>query len=144
MLIVRFRQTFRERASEWVVSFILCFWGFTVLQSVGLFDRPFYAPLSHAAPQSVWGWGAFMIGLLRLVVLFINGAWWRTPMFRQIGAGFGMMVWIMLMMGALSIEWRSPAIAAYLGLFALDALNLSFASRDAANSTRGSRAHGSE
>jgi hypothetical protein len=141
VLIVRFRQTFRERASEWVLSIILAFWGFTVVQAPGLFERPFYAALAHAGPQWIWGWSAFFVGLLRLLVLFINGAWRRTPMFRQCGAAGGMLVWIMLMMGSLSIEWRSPAIATYLGLFMLDALNLSFASRDAVTS-RESIAHG--
>lgn len=133
MLIVRFRQTFRERSCEWVLRLILAMWGYSVIQSPGLFDRPYYAGLASAAPQMVWGWASFSIGMLGMVVLFINGAWTRTPMLRQVAAGFGMIIWVMLMMGALSVEWRSPAFATYCGLFLLDALNMSYAARDGAN-----------
>ncbi len=145
MLIVRFRETFRERATEWVVSTVLAGWGFTVMQSPGLFDRPFYAPLAAVGNEQSWGWLAFLIGMARLTFLFINGAWHRTPMLRQLGCAVGMIVWVMLAMGSLSVGWRSPSIATYLGLFFLDALSLSFAARDGALvSARHGVAHGSD
>lgn len=136
MLIVRFRQTFRERSTEWVLAGMLTGWGFIVAQSPDVFDRPFYAPLGRIAPPIVWGVSALLIGLMRLAVLFINGAWWRTPFFRQIGCVFGLAVWSGLCMGALSVEWRSPGVGVYAGLFFLDALALSFAARDGANVSR--------
>lgn len=143
MLIVRFRQTFRERSTEWVLSAMLALWGlFLFNSSPDLFNRPFYAPLAAVGVRGSWAAFATIIGSLRLVVLFINGAWRRTPMLRQIGAGCGMVVWIMLMMGTLSIDWRTPAVATYLGLFVLDALSLSYAARDAALVSQRVAGHG--
>lgn len=142
MLIVRFRHSFRERFAEWALSMMLASWGFTVLGSPGLFERPFYGALVNIAPQGAWGTLALLIGIGRLVVLFINGAWRQSPLFRQVGAVFGMLVWVMLTMGALSLGWRSPSVAIYLGLFTLDAFNMSFAARDAAISQRGGAGNG--
>lgn len=130
MLIVRFRQTFRERAMEWLVSAGLTGWGLIVIESPGLFARPYFAALAQIWPQWAWGWAAFMIGLMRLAVLFINGAWRRTPMFRQIGCGFGLLVWSCLLFGALSVDYRAPGAATYATLFLMDAVSLSFAAAD--------------
>lgn len=130
MLIVRFRDTFRERMPEWGTSVAQTIWGLIVLQPQPLFNRPFFAPLARIAPEEAWGWASFLIGLMSLVVLFINGAWWRTPLFRQFGCGFRIALWGGLCWGALSVEWGSPAIAYLSLLFIMDTVSLSFAASD--------------
>ena len=130
MLIVRFRETFRERMPEWGTSFAQTVWGVIILQPPALFDRPFFAPLARIASEAAWGWASFSIGIMSLVVLFINGAWYRTPFFRQIGCGFRIALWGGLCWGALSVEWGSPAIAYLSLLFFMDLVSLSFAATD--------------
>lgn len=130
MLVLRFRQTFRERCAEWVMALILMGWGLQVLQPFPLFNRPFFALLASVGPEWAWGWAAFMIGIGRLIFLFINGAWRASPGLRQLGCIFGMMVWLALGIGGLSIDYGSPSWAPYFGLFVLDALSLSFAAQD--------------
>lgn len=130
MLIVRFRQTFRERAMEWLVSAGLTGWGLIVIESPRLFDLPYFDALRQIMGQQAWGWLAFLIGTMRLVVLFINGAWRRTPMFRQLGAIFGLLVWSCLLFGALSLNYHAPGASTYATLFLMDAVSLSFAAAD--------------
>ena len=131
MLIVRFRETFRERMPEWGCAAAQTVWGLIVLQPEPLFNRPFFAPLARIASEEAWGWSAFLIGIMSLTVLLINGAWWRTPVFRQIGCIFRIALWAGLAVGALSVEWGSPAIAYLALLFVMDTASLSFAAQDA-------------
>lgn len=131
MILVRFARTFRERAPEWVLAFIMTGWGGTLLLPGSTFDRPFFRPLAAMAPETVWGITVFLAGLVRLAALFINGSRQETPLVRQVCSFVGMVIWAMLTAGALSVEWRSPAIFNYAGLFALEAIMFSYAGRDA-------------
>lgn len=125
------------------MAVILMAWGWQVLQPYPLFSRPFFHLLASVAPEGVWGWSAFLIGLGRIIVLFINGAWRRSPALRQIGCGFGLMLWLALAMGAASLDYGSPGWAPYAGLFALDVLSLGFAAQDGRRyRTVGATGHG--
>lgn len=130
MLIVRFRETFRERQMEWALTAGSTGWGAIILQPAAAFERPFYAPLARIAPECVWGWSMFMVGVLGLVVLFINGAWRRTPFFRQIASVSRMVAWSGLMFGTLSVDWQSAASAIYGMILAMEAMALSNATAD--------------
>lgn len=122
----RLAETFKERFVEWGLAGALLVWGNMVFRSPGLFDRPFYQPLESVAPQLWWAIGAQLIGLMSVLVLAINGAWQRTPMFRMAGCAFRLILWAGLCLGARG----SPGIA-YLGLlFALDTVCLLLAARD--------------
>jgi hypothetical protein len=130
MLIVRFRQSFRERAMEWSTAAGLLGWGLILSMPEPRFERPFYQPLEHIMPEHVWAMISTVIGVMSLTALFINGAWRRTPFLRQIGCIFRMFVWGGLFWGAMSVEWRSPGAAIYAMLFLMDAISLSFAAGD--------------
>lgn len=143
MLVVRFARTFRERAPEWVLAFIMTGWGGTLLMPGSTFQRPFFQPLAAMAPELAWGIIVFLSGIVRLAALFINGSRHETPLVRQICSFVGMIVWSFLTAGALSVEWRSPAIFNYAGLFALEAIMFSYAGRDAGRNLAKVAAHGS-
>lgn len=134
MILVRFARTFRERAPEWVLAFIQSGWGATLLLPGDTFDRPFFRPLAAIASEGAWGAAVFAAGIIRLAALYINGSRRETPFVRQMCSLVGMLIWAMLTMGAMTAEWRSPAVFNYLGLFALEAIMFSYAGRDAGRS----------
>lgn len=142
MILVRFRRTFRERAPEWVLAFILWGWGCTLLLPGNSFDRPFFKPLAAVAPENVWGSITAIIGMIRIAALYVNGSRQETPRIRQIGSFFGMTIWSFLLWGALSVTWASPAIFTYAGLFALETIMFSYSGADALRVACKASAHG--
>lgn len=142
MILVRFARTFRERAPEWALAFIQAGWGSVLLMPGEAFDRPFFAPLAAVAGQATWGAIVVFTGLARLCALFINGSMRQTPLVRQACSLVSMFFWAMLTMGCLSLEWRSPAIFTYAGLFVLEAIMFQYAGRDAARNLAKLAAHG--
>jgi hypothetical protein len=132
MLIVRFRQTFRERAPEWVMAYVQAGWGATLLLPGDPFSRPYFQTIATIASAQAWGWSLMGIGLVRLAALYVNGSRKETPTVRQVGCFFGMLIWAFLLMGGLAAPFRSPSIFTYSGLFLLEAIMFSYASRDAA------------
>jgi hypothetical protein len=132
MILVRFARTFRERAPEWVLAFILAGWGGVLLLPGDSFARPFVRPLATVAPETTWGAITFAMGIVRIGALYINGSRKETPRVRQIGSFLGMIVWSFLLWGGLSVDWLSPSIFTYSGLFALEAIMFSYSAADAA------------
>lgn len=139
MILVRLQRSFAERRAEWVLSGISTGWGVILLQPGETFNRPFYGPMAAMAPENVWGWAMFLVGSLRLVALYINGARTETPRARQIGCMFSMFIWALITAGTLSVEWRTPAIMTYGGLFVLEALSFKAAGDDASRALRRTR-----
>lgn len=131
MLIVRLKQHFRERQMEWALAGMATGWGAILISSPETFDRPFYAPLRRMAGAGMWGWSMFLLGLMGLTVLFINGAWRRTPFFRQISSCGRMFAWSGLLFGCLSIEWQTPAAMVYAMILLMEGMALSNATADA-------------
>lgn len=132
MMLVRFKQTYRERAIEWWLSSGLAFWGLLVIASPQLFTwQPFFHPLLTITSQTVWGISALIVGLLRLTFLVINGAWRPSAHIRAIGCVFGCLVWGVLAMATLQLAWITPTFALYAILFVLDLQSLWFSAGDA-------------
>lgn len=142
MLIVRLKQHFRERQMEWALAAMATGWGAILINSPGTFARPFYAPLRRMAPVEAWGWGMFMLGLLGVVVLFINGAWRRTPLFRQLSSAGRMFAWAGLFFGCLSVEWQTPAAVVYGMILAMEGMAMSNATADGQRSKSGVQVNG--
>ena len=142
MILVRFARTFRERAPEWVLAFIQAGWGGTLLLPGNTFDRPFFRPLAAIGSEATWGGIVFLAGVVRLGALYVNGSRRETPIVRQCCSLVAMLIWAMLTMGAMTAEWRSPAVFNYLGLFALEAIMFSYAGRDAARNLAKAMADG--
>ncbi len=130
MLVVRLQQHFRERQVDWSLAAMATGWGAIAISSPITFDRPFYIPLKRMFEPWVWGWGMFGLGLMGLVVLFINGAWRRTPALRQISSGGRMLAWSGMLFGALSVEWQSPGAVVYAVILAMEAMAFSNATAD--------------
>ena len=74
------RQTFAVRASEWALALMLLNWSVVLSASPNLFTaNSSYAPMAAVMDQETWVLVCFVAGAGRLLVLFINGSWRRTP-----------------------------------------------------------------
>lgn len=130
------RETWRERAMEWLCAAGQTAWGLIVIRAPESISRPYFQALTKISagmglPDVFWGWAAFLNGLiLGLVVLFINGSWRRTPLLRQLGATFRLLVWACLLFGALSVGHASPSSAIAAMLFLMEANSIAFAAAD--------------
>lgn len=131
MLIVRFSETFQSRYAEWAMGTGMTLFGFLMIGNDEAFSQPFYAVMrmvfGHA---NTLGWIVFLFGIARLVVLFINGAWRRTPLLRIIGCWSGMLLCSFLMVSTLALDRVTPTVAFWVILFMLDATSMKFATND--------------
>lgn len=85
----------RTRAVEWLLATLLFLWGWQLVQpNIGYFDQPVYAIMASIATEAHWGVAAVIVSTFRLVALFINGWWKRTPVVRFLGAVAGGMFWL--------------------------------------------------
>jgi len=132
MLVVRFRETFRERMPEWALATGMLGWGLLALAADGLFHKqPFFTPLLDLMTQTEWGILALVVGIIRLTFLVINGAWRPSAHIRAVGCVMGTMLWGSMFMCALSLDWLTPTTALYSILLGLDLMSLWFSAGDA-------------
>ena len=114
MIIVEMRKHFEQRAIEWWSAGAMASWGFMVL----LFPNMFILnPACHAlltfAPQNVWGLAAMIAGSVRLVALFINGMWYRTPAIRWLTTMVSIFIWFCITAAFVSSPIINMGIAVY-------------------------------
>lgn len=118
------QQTFAARAGEWALAIITFNIGFVFLYNETLFvDNPTrWSELTAWASQSTWGYIAMGLGTLRLIVLIINGSYWRTPHLRTFFAFLSCFFWWWLVSGLLGN--LSVAAAVMPVLLGFDAYNV--------------------
>lgn len=106
-----------DRGLEWLFAALMVLWGLYVLAPLDTFRGAQYALMASIAPESVWGAFSLSLGFVRLVALWINGAWRRTPAIRVASSILGVMWWSAL--GFLLVAGPEHAVPAgvvyYLG-----------------------------
>jgi hypothetical protein len=90
--------------------------------------------MAELAAQEVWGWTAVLIGLLRMLFLFINGTWRRSAHLRATGSALSAIFWAAVFGSYLTLGNVIPNLATIGILLALDIYSLWFASEDAKRS----------
>src|SRR4051812_35457177 len=94
------RQTFPVRKSEWTAAFVTFGISIVLLLNDDLFEQSAgYDAMARVAPQWLWQWMLFAVGLGRLAVLGINGAYWRTPHLRALAAFVSCFTWWQIFAG---------------------------------------------
>lgn len=99
-----------ERDVEWEHAVLQACWGAFLLIPADTFAGAQYALLAQLAPEPAWGLSGFLLGLVRITALAVNGRWRRTPAFRLAGSIIGISWWLVL--GALLVlgpEHHVPA-----------------------------------
>jgi hypothetical protein len=85
-----------ERLIEWLFASMMIAWGMYLWLPMATFDAPQYALLKSIADEGVWGAFSASIGGIRLVALWVNGQVRQTPLIRALGAGLGVVWWMVL------------------------------------------------
>ena len=105
-----------NRATEWMLALLMLAWGIAMFVSDPSDPPRHYKLLLLLAPETVWAAWAISLGLLRIVALYINGNWYRTPAIRLLCANIGMTWWLVLGF-MLRMAFDSGPIPAFLAWF---------------------------
>ncbi len=135
MLVAHMRSSFAEaffpRLSEWTPAVTIAVIGWVLIVNDTLMtpDKRGYGLMLTIAPQWVWGWAMIAFGFVRLTILFINGAWRRSPYARAVTAGLCMFFWMQITLSFAPVFGFAFVMAA--GYLGTDLVNVFRAMRDA-------------
>lgn len=131
MIVLKLQDHFPMRVTDWLLASILCTWGIAALWiDPTTWNQPIYSGLNYF-PREVWAAVGIIIGISRLIALFINGALRRTPHVRAVGAFLSCWVWWWLALGMLTAHQISFGIGVYPWLLIAEVYNVYRAASDA-------------
>jgi hypothetical protein len=131
MIVIRLGKHFRIRRSEWLLAGCTFALGFVYLVRPGLFDPKWFTTMRLIMSQQAWGWLALLVGMMRLTVLFINGAWRASPHLRCLGAQISCALWMTLFASSISSEAIVQSTGFWVLFFVFDAFSAIDAAGDA-------------
>lgn len=102
------------RSVEWLLACMMLAWGGGLCLPGDTLSLPQYRMLAVLAPEPVWAAWSISIGVIRMVALYVNGAWRKTPLIRAFCAGLGMIWWIVLSVLFFLSRDGSPITAGFL------------------------------
>lgn len=86
----------QTRSVEWLLAACMMAWGFGLLMPGDTMQLANYRHLGAVASEAVWAGFSLGVGMARLVALYVNGEYFRTPLIRAVGAVLGMIWWAVL------------------------------------------------
>jgi hypothetical protein len=145
MLIKELRRHFPARLPEWTNAFTMFAWGAYILLHPGIFaTNPAYeafvamawtgaegAQRIHLA-ENAWGLVAVLVGMIRAGALFVNGAYYRTPVIRVLTSALSAFVWMQIVIGLWHFGQPSTGLVMYSSAVVLDLISAYRAGCDAA------------
>ena len=131
MIIVRMikgiKTHFPSRIAEWFLSVALINWGLILMRTEEVFTKyKTFTGLQNIADESTWAIFAFIVGLIRLVALAINGTFYGTwysrfsPHIRGVMSFLSCFCWVQITYSFLIITPLSPSVAIYATLVVVD------------------------
>jgi hypothetical protein len=138
MLIVSLKQHFPARWPEWFMAGLSFMWGSYIALHPQLFTqaatREVLAGLAGMAgefpPAALWGLSTVVLGMVRGMALFVNGAYTRTPMIRLIMSFASAFIWTQVFVGLLKTGVPNTGIVVYGGLVVMDIMSAYRAATD--------------
>lgn len=85
-----------SREGEWLSATILLCFSLALLMPGATFSRPIFVNLAAVAPEGTWGMALLGIATIRMIGLWVNGNWRRSPTLRFLTALAGAGVWLWL------------------------------------------------
>lgn len=148
-MITSLRQHWPIRKLEWMNAFFLVSWGLYVLLHPQLFTQPGTSTVFSGMtvmvsditdyPALVWGGGAFGAGLIRVVALFVNGAYARTPIIRVVTSFISMFILTQIFFGLWQTGLPNTGLVVYPWFIFADMLSAYRASVDAVHAAKHSQ-----
>lgn len=86
-------ERYPTRTVEHMLAWMIVVWSTAVAYPGEILVGPQYQYLLLIAPEWAWGVGGILIGLARIVALYLNGNWRRSPWLRWAGAMAGLTWW---------------------------------------------------
>lgn len=143
MILAALGRHWPARKMEWIMAGISASWGFYVLTHPELFTNPETAVLMSGLasfvpagwdPSLVWGLGALLVGLMRGIALYINGAHIRTPVVRAVAAFLTILVFFQVSRGLWATGVPNMGLVIYPWLVIADIISAYSAGQDAIQS----------
>ena len=131
MIIVGFSSKFRERVAEWHSALAMFSIGIILLMEGETFALAPYSEIQNIATESTWGTICAGLGGLRLAILGVNGAMWRSPHLRAVCAGLSALVWSNFLTGYLSSHTPTLMLGMVSAALLFDLYNSYRAAQDA-------------
>lgn len=113
------------------MAFVTFLVGVLFLASPSTLDLPPYEVVSRIATPFTWGVILTLVGMARLLVLYINGAWSKSPHLRWLLASASAVIWAFMFAGLTAFSTPlqiGPFIA---GAVFVDLINAFRAAQDA-------------
>ncbi len=85
-----------SREGEWLASCLLLAFSLALLAPGSTFARPIFVNLASVAPEGTWGMALLGVATVRMIGLWVNGNWRRSPTLRFLTALVGAGVWFTL------------------------------------------------
>lgn len=89
-------ERYPTRSVEHMLAWMLVAWSFAAAAPGSMMVGPNFTLLLKLAPEWWWGWSGLALGFARLIGLYLNGGWRRSPGLRFIGAATGMIWWVVV------------------------------------------------
>lgn len=89
-------EKYPTRTVEHMLAWMLVVWAGACAVPTKMMNGPTFEYLLVIAPEWVWGYIGVVVGSSRLLALYINGNWRRTPGLRFIGAMLGLIWWLII------------------------------------------------
>lgn len=135
--LTRFLLIFNDRGLEWFSSFVMLGWGATLILPGDTLSGPQYAAFGRfGLTEEFWAWAFSLAGSARIVALYINGNWPKSPHIRMVGSLFGALSWAQVSYLLTASTYFTTGIAAtgtvvYAGLAIVDLIGIARAAFDA-------------
>lgn len=127
-----------DRAIEWVSSFCMVGWALILSMPGDSFAGigvPVRTGVFQWLNENFVSWIFGIVGTARLIALYVNGRWPKTPMTRMVGAVIGVALWSQVSLMFMYVSevrgtW-TPSVVVYAALAVADLFSVYRASRDA-------------
>lgn len=102
-------ERYPTRTVEHMLAWVLLVWSASLALPGNMMRGPAFEYLLLIAPEWWWGAAGVIGATMRLVALYINGNWHRTPGLRFIGAMTGLIWWLVISaLYALAVAHGAP------------------------------------
>lgn len=115
MIVVRLPPLahFRMRALEWGLAAITFTISLALFQDYPTFEQAALADMARMAPEVFWQWALFFVGTARLIALWVNGSWRRSPWIRAFTSLMCAVVWMQITLGLLHVNMVTIGIGIF-------------------------------